>query len=422
MATPQWDKLKAYIYSLPRSDLKAACDFFAVPEAENMARTQSMLGQEAFQYAKRKAAQFTNIAASYDATRHAIHCFVQARRAKPHTTATTPKTDPLDALDIPTIGAPPSAPADMSNYVTKPQFAAFDRAIRSDLNGEIDQRLKAAGALPLAELRAYVAKLVDEKPAMKIEVTSNGASLATFTGTQHKQFATLLRAVSQRQSDGFRPSIWLAGPAGSGKTYAATQIAKALGVSFEYNGALSMAHEVLGYKDASGTYHGTAFRRAYETGAVYLFDEVDACADNSPLMALNAALANGIASFPDTQVQRHSDNVIIAGANTFGLGATADYVGRIKLDAAFLDRFPIKIFWDYDAELEASICGNEKWATRVQRARYNAKQAGLKVIISPRASIAGAALIASGFSFDEAATMTYLGNLSPEQAKIVEGR
>jgi hypothetical protein len=36
--------------------------------------------------------------------------------------------------------------------------------------------------------------------------------------------------------------------------------------------------------------------------------------------------------------------------------------------------------------------------------------------------MAGAALIAQGFTHDEAAQITYLAGLSPDQAKIVEGR
>jgi 16S rRNA C1402 (ribose-2'-O) methylase RsmI len=55
-------------------------------------------------------------------------------------------------------------------------------------------------------------------------------------------------------------------------------------------------------------------------------------------------------------------------------------------------------------------------------ARNRARAAGLKVLITPRASIAGAALIAAGFSQDKAAEYTYLANLSAEQRNMVEGR
>jgi cobaltochelatase CobS len=153
---------------------------------------------------------------------------------------------------------------------------------------------------------------------------------------------------------------------------------------------------------------------------VYLFDEVDA-SDNSALLALNAALANGTATFPDCQITRHPDCIVIATANTWGFGATADYVGRSKIDAAFLSRFPVRIHWDYDSALEVAISGNESFARRVIAARERARTHGIKVIIDPRASQAGAALIAAGFKPDEAADMTYLANLTPEHRKLVEG-
>jgi cobaltochelatase CobS len=181
------------------------------------------------------------------------------------------------------------------------------------------------------------------------------------------------------------------------------------------------AFELLGYMDASGVYHTTPFRQAYEHGGVYLFDEVDG-SDNAALLALNGALANGIAAFPNGMIERHPDCRIIATGNTWGLGATSDYVGRGKIDAAFLDRFGVRMSWDYDVALEVAISGNADFARRVQSARERARAAGLKVLITPRASIAGAALIAAGFTHDEAAGMTYLANLSNDQKKIIEGR
>ena len=232
----------------------------------------------------------------------------------------------------------------------------------------------------------------------RIEVKlPNADAVTVLEGMHHPKFEVLLKAAASREVSGFRPNIMLSGPAGSGKTFAAKNVVKALGLGWEYNGALSMAHEVLGYQDAAGVYHETSFYRGYTGPNGYVFDEVDG-SDNSPLLALNAALANGTASFPHGMFPRHQDSLIIATANTWGLGATADYVGRSKLDAAFLSRFPIRIYWDYDEKLEAAICGNGDWAKRVQKARHAAKKAGIKVIICPRISIAGAALIAGGFT------------------------
>ena len=216
------------------------------------------------------------------------------------------------------------------------------------------------------------------------------------------------------------PNVWLSGPAGSGKTHSASMVAHALGLPFMTNGAVGQQYELIGFIDAGGVYHRTPFRDAFEHGGTYCFDEIDGCA-NDAILPLNPALANNCLAFPDGMIQRHKDCIIIGTANTWGLGATADYVGRAKLDGAILSRFPVKIDWQYDSDLEIAISGNEAFAKRVIKARGKAKAAGLKVIIDPRASVAGAALIAAGMDSDTAASLTYLANLSVDQRKIVEG-
>jgi len=325
------------------------------------------------------------------------------------------------------FGAPQAAPAPQNNDANR--IAAVVAAVMSSMGPQVDMAqigrdidARLNSLLPNLQ-RQVEAKLEElaENAAIRIEVKAHDSDeFVQLEGAHHPQFAKLLKAAASRQADGFHPNIWISGPAGSGKTYAAKTVAKALGLAFEYNGALSMPHELLGFIDAGGTYHETPFRKAYSSAAVYLFDEVDG-SDNTALLALNAALANGRASFPDGQAERHADSVIIATANTWGLGATADYVGRAKIDAAFLSRFPVRIQWDYDTDMEQSISGNAGFAKRVQKAREKAKAAGIKVLIDPRASIAGAALIAGGFSSDEAASMTYLANLTVEQRRMVEG-
>lgn len=299
-----------------------------------------------------------------------------------------------------------------------------ENAVRRIAEKVVSEKAITGEKLPkvFEEIAALVQQTVNDamvSAAVRIEVKLPDADeFRNLEGIHHPQFARLLKAATSRQADGFHPNIWIAGPAGSGKTYAAKKVAEAMEAEFHYNGALSMPHELLGFIDAGGTYHETPFRHGYTRKAVYLFDEVDG-SDNSALLALNAALANGRASFPNGQCERHADSVIIATANTWGLGANADYVGRAKIDAAFLSRFPVRIQWDYDTDMEKQICGNPQWAGKVQAARARARQAGIKVLIDPRATIAGAALIKAGFSENDAAEMTYLANLTPEQKQQI---
>jgi len=112
-----------------------------------------------------------------------------------------------------------------------------------------------------------------------------------------------------------------------------------------------------------------------------------------------APLSSGFAKFPDTMVKRHPDAIYIATANTWGLGGTSDYVGRTKQDASSLDRFAY-INWTIDEALEDALAGNKTWTSVVRKYRQKAEQKGLKVLITPRASILGAALLRAGIDMD----------------------
>lgn len=273
----------------------------------------------------------------------------------------------------------------------------------------------------LAMVKAEVKAAMADAPVTRIEVRRQDGTTAEVKGHKHPMFADLLTVLSARDVRGYPINVWIAGPAGSGKTHAAHQAAEALGLNFYLQGAMSMPHELVGFVDAGGRYHDTPFVRAFRDGGVILLDELDA-GDNSALLALNAALANGSMSLPTAEhVKRHASCVIIGAANTFGLGATADYIGRTKIDAAFLSRFPVKLSWTYDDRLEQDISGNAAWAKTVQAARAKAVKAGLKVIIDPRHSIAGAALLAQGMDEKRVRELTYLSNLTANQRRMIEG-
>ncbi len=256
-------------------------------------------------------------------------------------------------------------------------------------------------------------------PVTRVQLISPSGEAKDVEGPVHPNFPLLLRMAQARDADGYRVNIFLSGEASSGKTTACKQLAKALDRKWYFNGAISMPHEMLGFIDAAGNYHRTPFRDAYEHGGVYTFDEVDR-SDLVALLAVNPHLANGVATFPDGQIKRHKDCLIICTANTWGNGANADYCGATKLDAAFLSRFPARLSWNIDKAFEVSIAGNESWAQRVQGARARAQTAGLKVMIDVRMTLAGAALIASGLSEQEAAEATYLANITPQQRRMIE--
>jgi len=228
---------------------------------------------------------------------------------------------------------------------------------------------------------------------------------------QHKLFPLLLACCSARIN------CWLAGPAGSGKTSAAAAAADALGLDFyaESFCAQTPASKLLGYMDATGKYVATDFRRCYEGGGVFCFDEADN-ANPNVLAVVNSALANGHCSFADGQVHRHEDFILVAGANTFGQGGNRQYI-RNQIDAATLDRFYF-IEWDYDESFEGAILGLDteteivdlskggvpksvnEWLETVQAYRRAVGDCDLRMVISPRASIYGAELAKCGIGYN----------------------
>lgn len=189
-------------------------------------------------------------------------------------------------------------------------------------------------------------------------------------------------------------SPMIVGPAGSGKTTLAEQICTILQRPFYMEARVTSEFKLLGFIDANGKVVRTQFREAYEHGGGFLFDEVDA-SDADAMTAFNAALANSTCPFPDGLVKRHKDFFAIAAGNTFGRGADRQYVGRNQLDAATLDRFTV-FEVDYDEALEIKLAGDAEWTKRVQAVRHAVNVEKVRHIVSPRASITGAKLLAAG--------------------------
>jgi cobaltochelatase CobS len=189
-------------------------------------------------------------------------------------------------------------------------------------------------------------------------------------------------------------SPFLVGPAGSGKTTLALQVAETLKRKFYAENRVTSEYKLLGYMDATGKYVRTQFREAYEKGGVFLLDEVDA-SDPDVLTTFNSALANGMCPFPDRLVNAHKDFVALAAGNTYGRGADRQYVGRNQLDAATLDRFVV-IEVDYDEVAELAWATDDDWTLYVQQVRKAVNEEKVRHIVSPRASIFGGRLLAAG--------------------------
>jgi MoxR-like ATPase len=258
-----------------------------------------------------------------------------------------------------------------------------------------DQAIDKVVALIAGRMSELVPELVKDNIALlsRVAEIKIGKLPAVKVDLSHNILPDILTAVMAGASP------MLVGPAGSGKTTLAEQIAKVLKRDFYMEARVTSEFKLVGFIDAHGHVVRTQFREAYEKGGVFLFDEVDA-SDADAMTAFNAALANGKCAFPDALVKRHKDFVAIAAGNTFGRGADRQYVGRNQLDAATLDRFTV-FEVDYDETLEQSLAQNNDWTKRVQAVRAAVTVEKVRHIVSPRASIMGAKLLAAGMDWEK---------------------
>ena len=271
----------------------------------------------------------------------------------------------------------------------------FKEKLKSDYFS-INQELEALKS-ENKDLRKHLFQLKDKIQRIRnyktISINIENENNIKDLGVQHFQFEKLLKYVQTKNN------IFLVGSAGSGKTTAARNIAKALNIKFYFTGAINSEYKLTGFIDAQGRIVNTEFRKAYEHGGLFLFDEIDASFPQA-ILAFNAALANNYMDFPDRKVKRYKDFYCIAAANTFGTGADRQYVGRNQLDAATLDRF-ITFNWEIDETLEHELANNHEWVNYVQKARKAASKIGERHIISPRASMQGADLLRIGIDRKE---------------------
>lgn len=285
--------------------------------------------------------------------------------------------------------------------------------IQEAINGALD----VDGLREMAEQRIQEAVRDLVTPTV-ISVKPNEEAEPIPVGAAHTNFPLLLQTCQARDGHGCRLNILLVGPAGTSKSTAAKQVAKALNLSFFPMSAIDSKFELFGFIDANGKAVETAFKKAWRDGGVFCFDELSASSAQA-FTAFNGCLANGIAPFPDGALERHPDCVIIAGDNVFG-APTAEYNGRNKMDAASMDRF-IKIQWDIDPVLERTITQNDSWVDLVQSIRQAVQDKGIRGhLITPRASINGAALLRAGIDRKTAARLTMQKGMTDDQWAAIE--
>lgn len=214
------------------------------------------------------------------------------------------------------------------------------------------QRGKSEAAAEVEELKKQLDEAKNAGTGSIINVVVDGKKTTTKTqSVLDPNFENILHLVAAHEN------VYLYGPAGSGKNTIAEQIAEALGVEFYYQNTLVTKFDVSGYKNAQGEYEETPFYKAWKNGGLFFADELDNSTAEA-IIVLNAALANGYYTFPNSseKVAKHPNFFCIAAGNTNGQGATEEYCGRYQMDESSRDRFAF-IEIDYNKKVEESICG-----------------------------------------------------------------
>jgi cobaltochelatase CobS len=289
--------------------------------------------------------------------------------------------------------------------------------------------LMPAPGLDEERVRQLIREEVPAPPTIRIKVS--GAEPIEIA-RQHERFPLLLQTLAVGLN------VLLVGPAGTGKTSAARAAAQALGLEFACLsvGPQTSKSDLLGFTDAGGTYRESLFVQAYRDGGVFLLDEMDA-GNAGVLTVLNAALSGDVMPTPAGMVKRSDRFVCVAGANTYGQGASRQYVGRNQLDAATLDRFAV-LDWPVDEGLEAAMVGlpapasgldvgwggtlePAAWLARVRAVRASVEREQIRAVVSPRATLAGVALLGAGVGRHWVEEMILWRGMPSDARQRVEG-
>jgi cobaltochelatase CobS len=315
--------------------------------------------------------------------------------------STTPTTQPQN----PTIDAQQAQGAQQAQALALLQAVQAVQAMSKP----------AAPAIDTDAVQALIDAAIAKVSIATVTVVKRDDAPPVNVGAAHHKFNELVSIANALTVK----NIMLVGPSGSGKTHAAHQLATALELDYYSVGACILPTDLLGYADATGIYRGTQFYEAFKNGGVLMLDEIDSYSERASL-ALNEALSNGSAVFGGQRVQRHPSLIVLAGANTWGNGATADFTGRARMDGAILGRFPVKILWDIDTKLEAAMAGDAA-AGMVQGLRERARVAGIKLTLTPRHTLALRDLMGAGINENQALELTCYAGLKTDEIKRLKG-
>ena len=229
--------------------------------------------------------------------------------------------------------APVPAPPVIPVIPVETQGTTIAAAINAAINAALATSQPAINEPAIIELIKQYAPTPEPR---LIEVKHPDQSIVTIDGVTHEIFDMALNHINC-----FPNQLFLYGESGSGKSYTAKQIAQALDMPIFSMGAILTKFETLG-SVMPHKYVKSVIRNWLESNkGLLLIDEIDS-SNPAALVTIMAMFDDeGSVSFPDDETFKRDARThpIIVTANTTGNGASPQYNGRARLDAAFRARF-----------------------------------------------------------------------------------
>lgn len=295
---------------------------------------------------------------------------------------------------------------------------------------QIEPHLTAQSRLERSYVEDLVKRTLEATAPVRMEIRCHSGEIS-LEGRHHEEYPTLIQELSMGHA------VWLTGPAGSGKTTACINAAKAMCVPVFIQTPVSDKFELLGYEGPDGKFKHTAVTKwCGSDGGMLIFDEIDA---NDPrvMPSIHAILSGDEIDHAGRKFGPPEGGTFAANANTWGFGANNDYCGRAPLDSATTNRFSSYIDWAYDSVFEAALCqgvaksfcdlfgpdsiesrlgGNyARMATAVHGLcagiRDNLKDNKIKLVFGPRDSMAMVKRLCNGIKPEEALRRSAISRL-----------
>lgn len=314
---------------------------------------------------------------------------------------------------------PPSKPQFSNDLATVIAEAVKGKVGTDEPRVEVIARriAKEEDAWQEKKLTEAMKKLIEESSSRTVTISVPELKLKKEMGRQHQKFEEVFKLT------GLKLNIWMAGPAGAGKSYLASEVARALDRPFFRIscGPQTAASQIFGHTTAQGGYApGIAYQAiTHEKGAVLLFDEFDRL---NPAVAVmvNGLLDGGVVTFPNGETLGSNEKtVFLVAANTFGK-PTAEFGTAQKQDIATMSRF-VKVYVPVDEKLETAVFGSCEWVKYVQKVRKVVTQLGVtSIVVTPRASEYGVKMIASGMSKSAVEDLLLWNGVPQEDVKKIK--